>query len=261
MTGVFSARTKDQLPAPRNIAAAARFWNDLSPAHQGSLQSHRAFLESVAGGSPYLRALMLRDPHFLADVLRHDPEEVMSSICSGLRAAETLLSQAEIMSALRHAKAKASLLIALADLGQVWTVDEVTAALTRFADAMLGAAVNWLLLDATRSGKFRCADPQNAAKGCSYVALAMGKHGARELNYSSDIDLIILYDPETAPVADGVEPAIFFVRLTKRLVTLLQDVTEDGYGFRVDLRLRPDPRATQVAISMEAAANYYESPQ
>jgi [glutamine synthetase] adenylyltransferase / [glutamine synthetase]-adenylyl-L-tyrosine phosphorylase len=259
MTGVFSARTKDQLPAPRDIAAAARFWNDLSPAHQGSLQSHRIFLESVAGGSPYLRALMLRDPHFLADALSHDPEELLSSICSGLRAAETLLGQMEIMSALRHGKAKAALLIALADLGQVWTVDEVTAALTRFADAMLGAAINWLLRDAVRGGKFHCADPQNVALGCGYVALAMGKHGAGELNYSSDIDLIILYDPETAPVADGVESAIFFVRLTKRLVSLLQDVTEDGYGFRVDLRLRPDPRATQVAISMEAAANYYES--
>ena len=163
------------------------------------------------------------------------------------------------MAALRHAKAKASLLIALADLGEVWSVDEVTAALTRFADAMLGATVNWLLLDATRAGKFRCIDRERSSRHCGYVVLAMGKHGAGELNYSSDIDLIILYDPETAPMAEGVEPATFFVRLTKRLVTILQDVTEDGYGFRVDLRLRPDPRATQVAIALEAAANYYES--
>ena len=163
------------------------------------------------------------------------------------------------MTALRHAKAKASLLIALADLGEVWSVDEVTAALTRFADAMLGATVNWLLLDATRAGKFRCIDEKDPSRHCGYVVLAMGKHGAGELNYSSDIDLIILYDPETAPMAEGVEPATFFVRLTKRLVTILQDMTEDGYGFRVDLRLRPDPRATQVAIALEAAANYYES--
>ena len=97
------------------------------------------------------------------------------------------------------------------------------------------------------------------ARNCGYVALAMGKHGAGELNYSSDIDLIILYDPETAPLAEGVEPSMFFVRLTKRLVNILQDITEDGYCLRVDLRLRPDPRATQVAISMEAAAIYYEN--
>ena len=259
MTGVFSERLKHQLPAPRDGEAAARFWNDLAPGHQALLQNQRKFLEAVAGGSPYLRALMLRDPQFLANLLNHAPEEVLTSLCAGLHVAQSLPTQAEIMVALRHAKAKASLLIALADLGAVWSVDEVTGALTRFADAMLGATVNWLLLDATRAGKFRSFDEKDPSRHCGYVVLAMGKHGAGELNYSSDIDLIILYDPETAPLAEGVEPATFFVRLTKRLVTILQDVTEDGYGFRVDLRLRPDPRATQVAIALEAAANYYES--
>ncbi|MEQ1524353.1 MAG: bifunctional [glutamine synthetase] adenylyltransferase/[glutamine synthetase]-adenylyl-L-tyrosine phosphorylase, partial [Aestuariivirga sp.] len=229
------------------------------PGHQTLLQGHRKFLEAVAGGSPYLRALMLREPLFLADLLSHAPEDLLTSICANLHAAQTLSTQTEIMTALRHAKAKASLLIALADLGEVWSVDEVTAALTLFADAMLGATVNWLLLEATRAGKFRCIDGNDPSRHCGYVVLAMGKHGAGELNYSSDIDLIILYDPETAPLAEGVEPATFFVRLTKRLVTILQDMTEDGYGFRVDLRLRPDPRATQVAIALEAAANYYES--
>ena len=87
----------------------------------------------------------------------------------------------------------------------------------------------------------------------------MGKLGARELNYSSDIDLIVFFDPEASSIAPGTEPSTFFVRLTKRLVALLQEVTEDGYAYRVDLRLRPDPRATQIAISIEAAAIYYES--
>ena len=259
MSGVLSDRLKKQLPAPRDGEAAQRFWNDLAPAQQAKLQGRKPFLLSVAGGSPYLRALMLRDPLFVEEILLHSPEELLTSVCTGVHAAQTLLSQTEIMQALRHAKAKASLLIALADLGQVWSVDEVTAALTRFADAMLEAAVNWLLLDATRAGKIRCFDQKEPSRHCGYVVLAMGKHGAGELNYSSDIDLIILYDPETAPLAEGVEPATFFVRLTKRLVTILQDVTEDGYGFRVDLRLRPDPRATQVAIALEAAAIYYES--
>ena len=206
-----------------------------------------------------MRALMLRDPFFVEEILHHSPEELLASVCAGVHAAETLLSQTEIMQALRHAKAKASLLIALADLGGVWSVEEVTAALTRFADAMLNATINWLFIDASKAGKIYLASPGNPSQNCGYVALAMGKHGAGELNYSSDIDLIILYDPETAPLAESVEPATFFVRLTKRLVTILQDITEDGYCLRVDLRLRPDPRATQVAISMEAAAIYYES--
>ena len=206
-----------------------------------------------------MRALMLRDPLFVEEILNHSPEDLLESVCFGVRAAETLSGQTEIMAALRHAKAKASLLIALADLGQVWTVEEVITGLTRFADAMLGATIDWLLLDAAQAKKFLITDSGNPSKNCRYVALAMGKHGAGELNYSSDIDLIILYDPETAPLTEGVEPATFFVRMTKRLVTILQDITEDGYGLRVDLRLRPDPRATQVAISMEAAAIYYES--
>ena len=259
MSGVFSDRLKQQLPAPRDGEAAQRFWSDVTPAHQGKLQGLKHFLLSVAGGSPYLRALMLRDPLFVEEILHHSPEELLASVCAGVHAAETLLSQTEIMQALRHAKAKASLLIALADLGGIWSVEEVTAALTRFADAMLNAAINWLLIDASKTGKFHIANPGNPSQNCGYVALAMGKHGAGELNYSSDIDLIILYDPETSPLAEGTEPATFFVRLTKRLVTILQDITEDGYCLRVDLRLRPDPRATQVAISMEAAAIYYES--
>ena len=132
---------KQHLPAPRDMEAAARFWNDLTPGHQALLHDHRAFLEAVAGGSPYLRALMLRDPQFLADLFNHAPEDELALLCAGLHTAQSLLTQAEIMTALRHAKAKASLLIALADLGEVWSVDAVTGALTRFADAMLGAAI------------------------------------------------------------------------------------------------------------------------
>src|SRR4029078_12081316 len=99
----------------------------------------------------------------------------------------------------------------------------------------------------------------NPGRESRYTILGMGKFGAHELNYSSDIDLIVLYDPQTARLVEGVDPSTFFVRLTKRLVVLLQDMTEDGYVFRTDLRLRPDPRATQIAISIEAAAIYYEN--
>ena len=98
----------------------------------------------------------------------------------------------------------------------------------------------------------------DASAGSGYVVLAMGKHGAFELNYSSDIDLIVFFDPErSAPITS--DPSPHFVRLTRRLVKILQERTGDGYVFRVDLRLRPDPRATNVAIALEAAAQYYES--
>jgi [glutamine synthetase] adenylyltransferase / [glutamine synthetase]-adenylyl-L-tyrosine phosphorylase len=259
MTGVFVTRLKLDLPPPADENAARRFWDDLAAVHQEKLMACKSFLQSVAGGSPYLRALMLRDADYLEQLLRSQPEKLLDDICNRLIAAAQLQTQSEIMAALRLAKDKASLLIALADVGLIWNVDDVTANLTRFADAMLGATINWLLLDANRAGKIKVRNPENPSLNCGYVALAMGKHGAGELNYSSDIDLIILYDPETAPLTEGTEPSTFFVRMTKRLVTILQDITEHGYGLRVDLRLRPDPRATQVAISMEAAAIYYES--
>ncbi len=259
MTGTPATQLRHSLPPSSEVGAAKRFWDDIGAAFCEKLKPHHAFLQAVAGGSPYLRALMLRDPDFLVAVMSASPETRLDGVCADLQAAANVATQPDIMRALRLAKDKASLLIALADLGQVWTVDDVTQNLTRFADAMLQATLNWLLNDAARAGKITPVNPENPSQACGYVAIAMGKHGAGELNYSSDIDLIILYDPETAPIADGAEPAMFFVRMTKRLVTILQDVTEDGYGLRVDLRLRPDPRATQVAISMEAAAIYYES--
>src|SRR5262249_58445019 len=128
----------------------------------------------------------------------------------------------------------------------------VTRGLTRFAEAALGTALDWLLREARRTGKFVSLDEKEPGKELGYTVLGMGKFGANELNYSSDIDLIVLYDPQTPRLAEGVDPSTFFVRLTKRLVVLLQDMTEDGYVFRIDLRLRPDPRATQIAISIEA---------
>ena len=255
MTGVFRDRLRQQLPAPCDGAAATRFWDDLPGSFRQKLEEQKLFLQAVAAGSPYLRDLMLRNPDFVLEILNQSPEVLLESITAFPR----VETQAEIMALLRRAKAKASLLVALADLGGIWTVDEVTRRLTRFADAALKVTINWLLKDAENAGKFAARDPSDPSHQSGYVALAMGKHGAHELNYSSDIDLIILYDPETAPLAAGTEPATFFVRLTKRLVNILQDITEDGYCLRVDLRLRPDPRATQVAISMEAAAIYYES--
>ena len=95
--------------------------------------------------------------------------------------------------------------------------------------------------------------------GSGYIVLAMGKMGAFELNYSSDIDLIVFYDPAAPALPKDAEPAPLFVRITQRLVKLLQERTADGYVFRTDLRLRPDPASTAIAISTAAAISYYES--
>ena len=89
--------------------------------------------------------------------------------------------------------------------------------------------------------------------------LAMGKMGARELNYSSDIDLIVLFDETRHDPDDYADLRRGFIRVTQRLVKLLSEVTAEGYVFRVDLRLRPDPSVTPVCIATEPAEHYYES--
>jgi len=216
-----------------------------------------ALAENIAGASPYLRQLMLRDPVFAGKALAEDADELLALQLAGLKHVDPALSQAEVMARLRQVKKRVALLCAVADLSGRWTVEQVTWALTDFADAALSTAISWLLADFARAGKIRLEDPANPQQACGYVALAMGKQGAHELNYSSDIDLIVLYDAMTPLLDDPHEAATFFVRFTRRLVQIMQDATEDGYVFRTDLRLRPDPRATQVAISIDAAEVYY----
>ena len=219
----------------------------------------RALALTVAAASPYLRQAIARDPEFAGRAFREEPAELIDEAIASALASANAADQGALMAALRRVKARAALVIALADIAGLWDVDQVTRALTRFADACLEGTAGFLLREAEGAGKARLADVANPTSGSGFAIIAMGKHGAFELNYSSDIDLIVLFDGEENLLVPGVEPSTFFVRLTRRLVALLQDVTEDGYVFRVDLRLRPDPRATQVAISVEAAAVYYEN--
>ncbi|MGH6770795.1 MAG: bifunctional [glutamine synthetase] adenylyltransferase/[glutamine synthetase]-adenylyl-L-tyrosine phosphorylase [Xanthobacteraceae bacterium] len=219
-----------------------------------------ALVTGLADGSPYLWDLVCADPERLLALLESDPDEHFSAILAGVVAAVAATSdEAEAMRELRRMKAEAALLIALADIGGVWTVTRVTAALTALADAAVGAAVRHVLGRAAHDSRLRPRDATRPEEGSGYIVLAMGKIGAHELNYSSDIDLIVFYDAAASSLAPGVEPAPFYVRLTRTLVKLLQERTPDGYVFRTDLRLRPDPASTQIAVSTAAALDYYES--
>jgi glutamate-ammonia-ligase adenylyltransferase len=217
-------------------------------------------IEGIAGGSPYLWDLVRADPVRFVALLEDDPDERLNAL--RLRTIQALAAcddEAGAMRLLRQHKAEAALLIAIADIGGAWEVMRVTRALTEVADTAIGAAVRFLLAAAARAGKLTPSDPVQPEQGSGYVVIAMGKMGAGELNYSSDVDLIVFFDPSIPTLTADVEPAAFFVRLTRGLVKLLQERTGDGYVFRVDLRLRPDPASTQIAISLPAALDYYES--
>ena len=215
-----------------------------------------ALLAALADHSPFLWRLVVADAGRLARVLADDPQGRLSACLDTLEAADRDASSAKL--GVRLAKQEVAVLVALADCGGVWGVEEVTAALTAFADRAVRVALRALLREAHRAGKLILPDSDNPEVGCGLVILALGKQGAGELNYSSDIDIIALFDPACAAVPPGSSAAPLYVRLTQGLAKLLGERTAEGYGLRVDLRLRPDPASTAVAIGLPSAFSYYE---
>ncbi|MDE2516561.1 MAG: bifunctional [glutamine synthetase] adenylyltransferase/[glutamine synthetase]-adenylyl-L-tyrosine phosphorylase, partial [Rhodospirillales bacterium] len=170
--------------------------------------------------------------------------------------------RAAIAAGLRAAKRRIALITAVADLGGLWPLGSVTAALSALAEAALDLALAHLLHAAHAQGEIRLADRAHPARNSGFIVLGMGKLGARELNYSSDVDLVLLYDPASTIYtgrAAGEAMGAFTARLARNLVTLMEARDADGYVFRVDLRLRPDPAATPPAMALPAAIAYYES--
>ena len=215
-------------------------------------------LEPVVAASPYLAGLMRRWPDRLTAILGDAPEARLDDILSRTRG---LSGGAEAAKGpLRRLKAELHLLTALADLGGVWTLDAVTDALSRFADASAAAALRAVAHDQRERGRLISDpdDPRGPAPGL--FGLAMGKHGAGELNYSSDIDISLFWEPDVLvpALAEGVEPQRFLDRLAQAFAQLMQERTGDGYVFRVDLRLRPDPSSTPPVVAAPMALDYYE---
>lgn len=216
-------------------------------------------LLGIAEFSPFLFDLIRADAARLIRLLSCDPETHLEAVIEQTsRNMLTASGETEVMHLLRRMKAEAALLIALCDIGGVWPVMRVTAALTDLAVAAVKTALRFQLRQEVARGRMKAPDPDRPEEGSGLIVLAMGKMGAGELNYSSDIDLIVFFDPAATSLVGDIEPQPFFVRVTQGLARLLQQRTGDGYVFRVDLRLRPDPASTQVAISTEAALHYYE---
>ena len=220
----------------------------------------RALLASVFGASPHLTRVVMRDPEGLLAALEGDPRETLQAL--GIKLEEEMAagpSMEEAMALLRHYKRRAALTVALADIGGAWATMEAAAALSEAADRAIALATAHLLARARAAGDMAPGEGGDPAKASGFFVLAMGKLGAHELNYSSDVDLIVLYDAEAAPLAEGREAGPLFVRLTRDLIRMMQERTAEDYVFRTDLRLRPDPGATQIAISTDAGLAYYES--
>ena len=220
----------------------------------------RKLLTGVFESSPYLTSLIRRDPARLSRCLSGSPEAECVRLKQVLDAEMGIAADAApAKRALREYKNGIALLTALADTGGVWPAMTVTRILSDAADAAVSSAVRYLFRRANIGRQWQSPQPEAPELGSGFFVLAMGKHGAYELNYSSDIDLIVFFDRDRAHFSGPGDLQSFFVRMTRDLVALLEERTPDGYVFRTDLRLRPDAGATQVALSTVAAHGYYET--
>jgi glutamate-ammonia-ligase adenylyltransferase len=217
-------------------------------------------LAQAFGASPYLTSLARRDPKRLEALLADEPLARLDDILRRTVAVADLTPDAA-QASLRLLKQELHLLTALADLGGAWDLDQVTGALTRFADASVVAALTSAARGELESGRLIRLGVGERGPVPGWFCIAMGKQGAFELNYSSDIDVSVFFDPDALAevLAPGIETQAFAVRLTQRVSDLMQAKTPDGYVFRMDLRLRPDPSSTPPAVPVPAALEYYES--
>jgi glutamate-ammonia-ligase adenylyltransferase len=218
-----------------------------------------ALLAALGGHSSYLAELAVKEAPVLLRLAERGPDAAFALALDPLGRADPNATRPQVATLLRQAKRQAALIAGAADLAGLWPLDRVTGALSDLADACTDHACGHLLREAQARGELKLpGGARMPGKGSGLVVLGMGKLGGRELNYSSDIDLMVLYDP-TAAAYDADRAGAIYVRLARDLVRLLEERTEDGYVFRTDLRLRPDPAATPLAVSLPAAIAYYES--
>jgi glutamate-ammonia-ligase adenylyltransferase len=263
---------KLQYPPAYDTEKADEIWAILSISHENSRKSDelparsRALSDALFGNSPFLASIAKRRPYDALAAICEPPEGLFAQVIAAMNAPRPERETSDsLMAFLREQKAFVSLLTAAADVSGKWTLEEVTGALSHFADLATELALAHLLHTRMSAGELAWPDGEPEAvtlklgRKSGYFILGMGKLGAHELNYSSDIDLIALYDPARVTYTGNKMPNQCLIRLTQELVQIMEKRTMHGYVFRTDLRLRPDPGATPVAISTDAAISYYHS--
>ena len=195
---------------------------------------------------------LLANAPFLARLAELNPDDINRFLGDGTDAALAAVAPPpiddDIMAGLRRWRGRVALLLALGDLSGEHDVAATTRLLTDFADRACDAAL---------TAAFAERMPGEEARGLAVIAL--GKLGSHELNYSSDIDPILIFDPATMPRRSRDDPDEAAVRIARRMVEILSARTADGHVLRVDLRLRPHPEVTPIVLPESAAISYYES--
>jgi glutamate-ammonia-ligase adenylyltransferase len=228
-----------------------------------TLASHpgaATLLATIAGSSQVLADELRRHPQLLAwllepAVMRYWPAEDLAATLA--HALARLTTRERRGNALRRFKYQQLLRIGARDLLGDADLAATTEELANLADACLAAA--WRDADAALRAQY--GEPRDdAGGGTGFAIVGMGKLGGRELNYSSDVDLMFVYgaDGETAGGPAGQLPnGEYFARVARDIVGRLEASTDEGYLFRVDLRLRPEGRSGAVALSLDGYRRYH----
>ncbi|MBT6414730.1 bifunctional [glutamine synthetase] adenylyltransferase/[glutamine synthetase]-adenylyl-L-tyrosine phosphorylase [Candidatus Puniceispirillum sp.] len=208
--------------------------------------------------APHLLFLARRFADDIARILAGNAADIINEAHDKFRQSMRHIDdENKAMQTIRHFRGRVSFAAALADIAGLTIMETQFTWLSDAATCAVQETAHFLMRHAARRGLAK--PPQDNLSGCGWIIFAVGKLGAEELNYSSDIDLIIIHDPDANPLNDPATAQAFYVAQTRALVKLLSAATADGIGWRIDLRLRPDPGATAVSIQIAAALGYYES--
>ncbi|MEM6461256.1 MAG: bifunctional [glutamine synthetase] adenylyltransferase/[glutamine synthetase]-adenylyl-L-tyrosine phosphorylase [Pseudomonadota bacterium] len=222
--------------------------------------SERELLLASMSLSPYLRDIAVTHPECVLDLLGTEPLDLLDNLVAEVRRTwKDHPQQTEFMAALRRLKRRFAFVLALYDLGRILDTPIITAWMSAFARACVSSAVDHLLLGVHNEGKLQLHDVGDPGFRSGLAVIGMGKLGSSELNYSSDIDLVVVFDPAANIVKIRDEASNIFSRIVRILIRILQERTADGYVFRTDLRLRPDPGSTPLALPFSTALHYYEA--
>jgi glutamate-ammonia-ligase adenylyltransferase len=263
-SGVIRAYTQAEL---KSVFSTLKDIGKSEPDVAALLASDRPLKDFVAQAlslSPYLRDAAVADEGLLTLAISRPLDTTLARLVDDARACwrpdvdGVVPSEAEVMTRLRVAKRRLSFIAALADLARIFVAKDTTRWLSDMADASLAAAIDHLLLSNHHSGKLALKNTEAPSEGSGLIVLGMGKLGSQELNYSSDIDAVVFFEPSAGIVPDPLDALEIFGRMMRRLIRIMQERTADGYVFRTDLRLRPDPGSTPLAIPVDAALTYYE---
>lgn len=235
----------------KEIQIATDHWSDTQ------ITNAITFLQAIETYSPYLTKTLRKHPDLFQRIIETD--DLDATYQETLTITDQDIPKVALEKQLRLIKQRAMLCISYADITETWPLLKITKHIAGVADHCLKMALHFLLREQHHKGNIQLNDLAQPELGSGLLLLTMGKHGAHELNYSSDIDFMIFFDPNYIETQKTERLPIIYNRLVRDLVQIMESPTSDGYVFRCDLRLRPDPGAMPLAIQFEAAINYYQS--